>query len=830
MRDWPFIGRDHLAAVVAGSLTGHKAVLLEGVAGIGKTTVADHVARGLDGSVAKVRANHTFSAYDGIGLLRSETLEVSSFDPAGFVHAVVQRWAQDSPEFVWVDDVGQLDEASAVVLFHVAMNGSSRLLLTTRVGSPPSELVKQLETTGELVRFEVQPLSVEDCSALLNSVLGGPTASGLASQVCSRAQGNPLVIRELVRAALADRSLSSVSGVWQWSESSTVLRTAAELTAQRLGSLPAPSRRLVDLLVLAGELPTSVLAVGYSRQLQDLVDADMVIIENESAHLAHPLFIEAARLNLHGDLRVDRISELISLVGPIMAGPAQQLRMLRWRREAKQKIEPSELVRGLHLAMAVFDTATAIDLGNAAVEAGRTEAALPLAMALLYDGQLEEASLASKLAVEQASDEATRAFASVSGSLARGYQYGFGSSITDAHTELLSSMTDPALSAFVRSELGSALAFSGQLLEAVEVSSEGATSGQWWERVPFVPGWAGAMTALGRTDEVLQTLGQLVEEAGHSGGRSVAWLHAFRSSAALLHGDLSLAQTAIESFDECAYMAMVPGVAAVLHSETRGIAALWKGEIDAARALLTEAVARSDVPESEFRRVVPTSFLAIACALDDDAQAAARYAAEAEESASKFALGAGWVALAQSWAQACAGDKTGASRTAERGAQWAIERNQFHAALWCAFDAWRFVPSSRTAKLVSTAASHADGRWSAAFTATAKGWLGNDLSAWDAAAEWFTSIGAAAHLDLLKQRRAELLGSANGDLVVGSLTRRESEVALLAASGARNREIADRLQISVRTAETHLHRAMGKLGCAAREDLAMYQAELAARI
>jgi DNA-binding CsgD family transcriptional regulator len=52
------------------------------------------------------------------------------------------------------------------------------------------------------------------------------------------------------------------------------------------------------------------------------------------------------------------------------------------------------------------------------------------------------------------------------------------------------------------------------------------------------------------------------------------------------------------------------------------------------------------------------------------------------------------------------------------------------------------------------------------------------------------------------------------------LTRREREVAALAARGLSNRDIADRLFVSVRTIENQLHRAYGKLGVAKRQELA----------
>ena len=54
---------------------------------------------------------------------------------------------------------------------------------------------------------------------------------------------------------------------------------------------------------------------------------------------------------------------------------------------------------------------------------------------------------------------------------------------------------------------------------------------------------------------------------------------------------------------------------------------------------------------------------------------------------------------------------------------------------------------------------------------------------------------------------------------VEPLSRRQHEVALLAAQGASNAEIADALSLSVRTVESHLYAAFAKLGLTARDEL-----------
>ncbi|MGH2491322.1 MAG: response regulator transcription factor, partial [Candidatus Limnocylindria bacterium] len=56
------------------------------------------------------------------------------------------------------------------------------------------------------------------------------------------------------------------------------------------------------------------------------------------------------------------------------------------------------------------------------------------------------------------------------------------------------------------------------------------------------------------------------------------------------------------------------------------------------------------------------------------------------------------------------------------------------------------------------------------------------------------------------------------------LTAREREVAALVAAGLSNKDIAEKLVISERTAEGHVERILGKLGFRSRSQIASWQA------
>ena len=59
-----------------------------------------------------------------------------------------------------------------------------------------------------------------------------------------------------------------------------------------------------------------------------------------------------------------------------------------------------------------------------------------------------------------------------------------------------------------------------------------------------------------------------------------------------------------------------------------------------------------------------------------------------------------------------------------------------------------------------------------------------------------------------------------GREALASLTRREQEVALMAARGTSKRAMSEQLGVSIRTVGNHINHVYGKLGISTREELA----------
>ena len=90
------------------------------------------------------------------------------------------------------------------------------------------------------------------------------------------------------------------------------------------------------------------------------------------------------------------------------------------------------------------------------------------------------------------------------------------------------------------------------------------------------------------------------------------------------------------------------------------------------------------------------------------------------------------------------------------------------------------------------------------------------------AAGIFERLGASAFADRAREEltRAGARPAPSARPALGALTGQEVKIALLVAEGARNREIAGTLFLSVKTIEAHLHAIYRKLGIASRTQLA----------
>jgi class 3 adenylate cyclase/tetratricopeptide (TPR) repeat protein len=203
------------------------------------------------------------------------------------VSAVVQVAAR-APLMVLIEDLHWVDESSLEFLRQLAAHDGLQLLLlaTTR----PSPDGSGFGPPWATVRLE--PLNPADAALLLADRLGGFGAKRLGAQILARAEGTPLFIEELARAAIDGE-------VEELSVASALPTTLEAILTARIDQLPASGRRVLQIASVIGrDVPVGILSdvAGVAEaELRDVLD----LLHEREFLLWHPRREAVVRFRHH---------------------------------------------------------------------------------------------------------------------------------------------------------------------------------------------------------------------------------------------------------------------------------------------------------------------------------------------------------------------------------------------------------------------------------------------------------------------------------------------------------------------------------------------------
>ena len=386
MRPGFVVGRERELAAVGAFLVavpdGPRALLVEGEAGIGKTTVwlaavraaGDRGFRVLQARPAESESRLSYAALADIAGVAFDEVRAAMPDPqeralaavllraaadepadarttATALVTVLTALAEDCPVLLAIDDVQWLDGASAGALAFVARRFPRRLgLLVTRrtggVADVPLGLDRALPEE-RLGRLAVGPLSLAALRQVISERLGTAMPRPVLARIADASGGNPFYALEIARGLPNDAGAGAAAVL-------PVPPAMSKLAMERISSLSPAAREAVLVAALLSR-PT---IAAVSNVLPGDADASPAIIEAEDAGV---LVTERGRIRFTHPV-------LASAVQGSVSG-ARRRRM--HRRLAEVVTDPEE--RAQHRAQAA---STPDDQTAAVVEAGARQAAL----------------------------------------------------------------------------------------------------------------------------------------------------------------------------------------------------------------------------------------------------------------------------------------------------------------------------------------------------------------------------------------------------------------------------------------------------------------------
>lgn len=793
------------------------------------------------------------------------SLDPGDFDhPVSFHNAFIAELSPPEGEvpLLVVDDAQLLDPGSAALLLRIALTGAAVVLATLRAGEPHPDPVVALWKDGLAQRMDLGPLGPEQAADLVRSVLGGDIAEPMLRRLYDVTGGSPLHIREFVVGAVEAGSLVCRDGAWTWDGKVPLPARLVDVVRGRLDTLEESEREALAVMALAEPLepsvahrvcdPVSLVALESAGMLRRVAQRDG---EPATAYrLRHPLLGEVALADTGPTTRRRLLGDLAwaAAAGPL-DGPGM-MRLASWQLDAGGSPDDEMLIDAAEHANSVFAYAQARRLATAAVHHGAdVRASVVLARALIGLGAFGEA--ADRLGLVEAEAHADpralvrqeyldgRVFA-----LFHGMGDGEGAAaVLDRFRE---ACTDPHSRRIEATKRAKLALEQGRMVEAAHGAMPVAEDPDALDlaRVLAAEVAGEAFAYLGdsanasRAHERLREMAASKSRYAHRAARSVGLQQVL---CLLQEGSLAEA----ERITEENYRQWIPSYDDVTLGWallTLGGVRLARGRPGAALRALRESAGLLQGADFDGQLAWVVAVMARAEALLGNgatAQGLLDRARRMPLAAARARARADFV-LAEVQVRAASGDATGAVRVALDAAsdfpEQPVHRARIlHAALVLG------AQSSTVAPLLQATVEQCPARQPRLLAAHAAALASDDVVALEQLSEEFEDFGMgleAAELAMevarvrgtgpaaerARARAARLTAECEGVTLPGfalapaalQLTRREHEVARLAAEGLSSPEIAERLVLSVRTVESHLYQAFAKLGVRRREDVA----------
>jgi DNA-binding CsgD family transcriptional regulator/tetratricopeptide (TPR) repeat protein len=853
-------------------------VVIAGAQGVGKSTFARAVESQLVGHthIIHLHGSPTDPAipFGQLAFLVARLPAPVLESPSEIVHGISRLIREDAggrPVLVVLEDLPAIDSMSTAVLMHLLLSGAAKLMVTVRnVTDLPEDLIRLLRNKS-LEEIRLEPFSRTEVARLLAGVLGRPVSATAASALYAASGGNPLVLQAIVIEQLRSGNLHQAGKVWALKGEINLASADAlvDLVRSRLARETPRVREGLEWLALIRRVPLFVLLdVLDPAVVADLEKAGYLQV-GETGRRWVSLKDEYVGEVIRGWMDLPRRKELHSLVArAVGATPADMdveelLGYVAWTLDCREPVEPAFALAAAEAANKLYDPLFALEcLSQIRVEDPHwAEAAQQRAAAHITLAEHEAAvSILEEVTAEQLSELAATAYAD--------YVLNFCSSllwVPGGYDRIREVIAGAALDlsrrerASIGNETPEDFARAHELVklagyELAIHQGEYASVADDLEKAyrsdgdpTYVVNCACLLTmawaVLGREAEAIALAADVQQRMEHAklAPGMLSWRTEGLFAALLCSGQWEdCVRILTDALDQRPKIMQYLGGAAEL---ALGVAYTYAGRADLAIDTLLGAQAQLEIRRSYYGPALACSALAFAYAQAGDVQESRNFLDLAAQEEQHVAWFTSWMAefcvrMARRWL-----NDPGAKQKLIESAKEDISKGRTTTASISLFGATVHGTDEELA-LLAEVSSHRQGKMASVNRLVGEGSRKKDSKVLLQAA----SLAQELHLDAVESRCVVLaldMARERGDsqsaraaqhrldrlvetlpvlplmprTIGPELTERERQVAKMASQGLSNKEVANRLQLSIRTVEGHLYQIFTKMGISSRSEL-----------
>ncbi|MGO4383792.1 helix-turn-helix transcriptional regulator [Specibacter sp. RAF43] len=790
------------------------------------------------------------------------------------LRATLGEGGQIGSPLLIIDEADSIDQATADLAVRLVQAGRVKLVVSHRAASELVDPLPQLWDSGLVERIQLKPLTREQGHNFCVGVLGGRIMASSSWYLWSTTGGNPLLMWLVMADAHANGRLLQKGDVWI-AEMSLIPRghRLQDVVREQLRGLSSKARQALNLVALSEPVAAGtvedIVGKGPVRELEARHLIQRPAANEGQLQLINPIYGEVIRNMVPRAKSLMLHQELVERLERDNFNPESLLRRVVWAIDSGEQVPGEKLLLAAIYACKLFQSPLALRLAalatgeEFALRARKIKARAHYNMgnytkaAELLDGVEGQADNVTELLFGAVLHSATRsALGLAPESIAQDAQ-------TLRSTGERLAQENPAQAGEIRMQVAERadvleilmLSVTGkyrQLGPSIE-RSLGIPVRQedpeyWYNRAILLAVDAERLSALGHPVRGRARAAQALaipQSMGHDVFFLPEMIFGRLQTASLSAGEWDEVEHVLQSVDmDLGPVTVSFGGSA---SVARGMTLLRQGKIGAAFEILAAGVEALRISDPQQLLGFCTAMGFYAAAVLGKKDAAERLHRQYREGHGMFVV----TAHERAFVAAGLGHLNGGGhfalvKLADVAAAAELRLAELNA-LSLALD---FAVDSVYPRL-SQVAGRVEGRWAEALAAFGQAMTEDSGAAAVSAGELLVDAqlyqhavtafkvaesrsthdrqGAVAHSARVGLARANAaLGLADHSpsatdgtsvRVQDSLSKRELEIARLAANGMSDKDIAARLQVSVRTVEGHLYRSYGKLGITTRSEL-----------